>query len=542
MSVLTNQSAVYLSGSTFRFSVDTDTAGGVLYLSIGQRPEYVENDQNVIKNGFYAEYTLELVPTQGTNTFDVELPVAYFSYGFAQEIFIPRPPATIFVDAVNGDDNGAGTELDPYKTVYIAGKDAVPGDIIEYAAGTYGATYKSDYGSPNWVQWNDIHGTAQQPIVHRAALGAYVAFDAYLSEGTSTPEDGISIATSTHFRWEDISFIAAKKHAIKMQYGCQHHEWLRCSFTDIGQNQIHPTCEALAADYSEVHCGISVDQTTHYLSFKRCYFDRNGRIPMVGCPVNAGHNYAHDHHIYAKGAGTLVENCVFTRWMSGFAIKLDGHFTLDAGLIAGQMYTSVPPINEALGHASIKIRNCTFFDNQHVEEEDKDSCGGATVKFNNRTEMPAGVYEIYTNNNVGDETFWPLPLLSNNLYKDVGSPMGISDDKDTMRFNMQSVSVFGQTALFNSYHHYELSNELYTPGSWQDRPLPSAEAELHCIKVAGVQNELDLDTTFVDETTHDLHITPGSPPKNAGYAPLAATVDFEGTVRSTTAPSIGAYE
>lgn len=98
-----------------------------------------------------------------------------------------RVLAHYFVDAMNGNDGNAGTVDSPLKTYLpfvsawgqddpnIGRIDLEAGDIVEFAAGEYSATFQNP-GSPYQAFYlRNIKGNAEEPIVLRGAPGTILA-------------------------------------------------------------------------------------------------------------------------------------------------------------------------------------------------------------------------------------------------------------------------------------------------------------------------------------------------------------------------------
>lgn len=80
--------------------------------------------------------------------------------------------ATYHIDASRGNDTNPGTEAQPWKTLSKCGTTLVAGDTCVLHAGSYNASVMD--GITPAAQWAKESGTADKPIVYRAAPGETV--------------------------------------------------------------------------------------------------------------------------------------------------------------------------------------------------------------------------------------------------------------------------------------------------------------------------------------------------------------------------------
>lgn len=191
--------------------------------------------------------------------------------------------------AVNGNDSADGTAKAPMKTIAAALKKARAGDHVVVGAGAYYEALRIR-----------AKGTADKPIVLRAAPGVRPRIELPPGEGARKPEDsGFGAYHTTVIRLKKVEHFQIHGFEIVGALG-REDEWLTEYNSATGiQGPVGPGV-IISENYihNNAHCGIKLEATKPYL--------------VVGNVIyNNGASRVHDHGTYHHGDGSVYLGNVF---------------------------------------------------------------------------------------------------------------------------------------------------------------------------------------------------------------------------------------
>lgn len=229
--------------------------------------------------------------------------------------------------AVNGDDSAAGSKAAPMKTINGAMQKAQPGDHVIVGAGTYYEQVKITK-----------KGTADKPIVLRAADGARPRIELPKGEGAKKPGDSKNGGYhTTVVQLQGVEYVQIHGLEIVGSYG-REDEWLEEFNSAVGikgegigkgiiisENYIH----------NNVHCGLKLETKG------------NSPFLVVGNVIyNNGASRHHDHGTYQHG-----DDCVYL-----------GNVFLANGAFAFHLYGTAPKHNIIRGNLVLENGYATLFE------------------------------------------------------------------------------------------------------------------------------------------------------------------------------------
>ncbi len=402
-----------------------------------------------------------------------------------------KAKAGTYYVATNGNDNWAGSEESPWKTIQHAAQTVVAGDVVYIKAGTYNESVS---------------------VAHSGTSNSYIVFSAYPGD------EGLVVITHNTFEIVGKSYI--KVVGLVREYGDKgfYVEGPSDGVMLIGNSTYETTSSGIGAwgvpwgddpgNYSNIHNLVIKNNIIEKAcdgGWNECITLANGvdgfeiahnTIKNGGDPTNGGEGI--DIKEGTKN-GTIAYNSIYGLTRRG--IYLDG----------GGLLGFTPPVLE-----NIQIYGNIVHDN-------------ADAAIAIMTEGDGSVHNVQIYNNIlynqDDDgvMFYNHPAGTGNIY-----------DITTINNTIYSNGRYGILNNFSTSYDMVVRNNICYQNASADIYLQSGSS-------TSDHNLTGTDPVFANASTGDFHIQSGSPAIDAGSATEAPSTDFDGVARAASV-DIGAFE